>query len=194
MPPRNRDLPEGTDHIINGAMETGQGTSADFGTGGGAGSGFVGSARSDDTGGTAGTRQKAVAQIRESAASLRDQAGGKAREYAVDGKSRAASALDDFSRAVQESAVSIDERLGAEYGDYARRAADAVSDFAETLRNKDVDELLDDAREIVRKSPVIAIGTAAAVGFALVRLVKAGITEGRETASSDVGNTPGTGV
>lgn len=194
MPPRNRDLPEGTDHIINGAMETGAGTSADLGSGG-AGTGFVGSSRSDDTGGTSGTRQKAVAQIRESAASLRDQAGGKAREFAVDGKSRAATALDEFSRAVQESAGSIDDRLGAEYGDYARRAADAVSDFAQTLRNKDVDELLDDAREIVRKSPVIAIGTAAAVGFALVRLVKAGLEEGRETASSsDVGTTPGTGV
>lgn len=181
MPPRNRELPEGTDHIINGAME--RGTSASTGPGGG----FVGSGQADDTGGTAGTsrRGKAVTQIKENAASLRDQAAGKAREYAVDGKVRAADALGEFSQAVSESARTIDERLGAEYGDYARRAADSVSGFADTLRTKDVDELLDDARAIVRKSPVIAIGTAAAIGFALVRLVKAGLAEGQ-------GDQPGT--
>src|SRR3546814_16333084 len=66
-----------------------------------------------------------------------------------------------------------------------RRAADSVSGFADTLRTKDVDELLDDARALVRKSPVIAIGTAAAIGFALVRLVKAGLAEGQ-------GDHPGT--
>ena len=173
MPPRNRELPEGTDHIINGAME--RGTNASTGPGGG----FVGSGQADDTGGTAGTsrRGKAVTQIKDNAASLRDQATGKAREYAVDGKIRAADALGEFSHAVSESARTIDERLGAEYGDYARRAADSVSGFADTLRTKDVDELLDDARAIVRKSPVVAIGTAAAIGFALVRLIKAGMAE-----------------
>jgi len=176
MPPRNPELPEGTDHIINGAMERGAGTSASTGSSGG----FVGSGQADDTGGTTGSkRDKAVAQIKEKSTTIRNQATGKAREYAVDGKSRAADALGEFSMAVSESAQSIDERLGAEYGDYARRAADAVSGFADTLRTKDVDELMEDARAIVRKSPVIAIGTAAAVGFALVRLIKSGMADGQ---------------
>lgn len=190
MPPRNPELPEGTDHIINGAMERGAGTSASTGSSGG----FVGSGQADDTGGTTGTkRDKAVAQIKETSAALRDQASGKAREYAVDGKTRAADALGEFSRAVSESAQSIDERLGAEYGDYARRAADAVSGFADTLRSKDVDELIDDARAIVRKSPVIAIGTAAAVGFALARLIKSGMAEGQSgetTTPPAIGQSP----
>ncbi|PWG01251.1 hypothetical protein [Sphingosinicella humi] len=190
MPPRNPELPEGTDHIINGAMERGAGTSASTGSSGG----FVGSGQADDTGGTTGTkRDKAVAQIKERSAALRDQASGKAREYAVDGKTRAADALGEFSRAVSESAQSIDERLGAEYGDYARRAADAVSGFADTLRSKDVDELIDDARAIVRKSPVIAIGTAAAVGFALARLIKSGMAEGQSgetTTPPAIGQSP----
>src|SRR3546814_13513232 len=90
--------------------------------------------------------------------------------------------ISDWSSDVCSSDL---ERLGAEYGDYARRAADSVSGFADTLRTKDVDELLDDARAIVRKGPVIAIGTAAAIGFALVRLVKAGLAEGQ-------GDPPGT--
>src|SRR3546814_16010048 len=111
MPPRNRELPEGTDHIINGAME--RGTSASTGPGGG----FVGSGQADDTGGTAGTsrRGKAVTQIKENAASLRDQAPCKPREYAVDGKVRAAQWLGEFSEAVTESARTTNERLGARF-------------------------------------------------------------------------------
>jgi hypothetical protein len=54
------------------------------------------------------------------------------------------------------------------------------------VRNKDVDTLFDDAREVVRKSPVVAIGTAAAIGFALVRLVKAGMPD----KENDVDFTP----
>ena len=180
MPPRNRELPEGTDHIINGAMETGAGTHASTGSSGpGAGAGFIGSGAGDDTGGTAaGKGGTAVSQLKDGAASLKDQATGKARDYAVDGKNRAAGA-----KAVQDSAQAIDERLGAEYGEYARRAADAVSGFADTLRTKDVDELFEDARAIVRKSPVVAIGTAAAVGFALVRLVKSGISDSQSSGA-----------
>ena len=65
MPPRNRELPEGTDHIINGAMETGAGTHASTGSSGpGAGAGFIGSGAGDDTGGTAaGKGGTAVSQL-----------------------------------------------------------------------------------------------------------------------------------
>src|SRR3546814_19085309 len=107
-----------------------RGTSASTGPGGG----FVGSGQADDTGGTAGTsrRGKAVTQIKENAASLRDQAAGKAREYAVDGKVRAADVLGEFSEAVSESARTIDERLGDEYGDYARRPPAPGPGFPDT--------------------------------------------------------------
>lgn len=193
MSPRNPELPEGTDHIINGAMETSMNaTTTTGGSGAGAaGSGFVaGEGRSDDTGGTAGTTTLPVKeQLRSSAKSLKDQAGGKVRELAEDGKQRATSALEDFSKVVHEAADSIDERLGTEYGGYARRAAEAVSGFADTLRSKEVDELYDDARNIVRKSPVVAIGVAAAVGFALVRLVKSGTDQPAEEAGEGYGDT-----
>jgi ElaB/YqjD/DUF883 family membrane-anchored ribosome-binding protein len=208
MPPRNPELPEGTDHIINGALETGSaggGATGGGATGGGAGgepsgvttggggsgSGFIGGAGggasgsgfSDDTGGTAvvtgsgGQGGSPVDQLRDGASSIREQATTKVRQFADDGKSRATEALEEFSRVVDDAATSIDERLGAEYGQYARRAADAVSDFAETLRNKEVDELYEGAANIVRKSPAVAIGVAAAVGFGLVRLIKSGFPD-----------------
>jgi ElaB/YqjD/DUF883 family membrane-anchored ribosome-binding protein len=212
MPPRKSELPEGTDHIINGAMETGSGGTS--GGSAGAGGGFVGSGAADDTGGTSGTAGAAddtggraddtggggetmakgkaktdgaggvVEQLRGQASTLRDQAGGRVRDFAEGGKSRASDALDDLSKVVSDTAESIDQRLGGDYGDYARRASDAVANFAETLRQKDVDELYDTVRSAVRKSPAVAIGVAAVVGFTLVRLVKAGLSDDDESDAS----------
>ena len=53
----------------------------------------------------------------------------------------------------------------------------AVAGFADKLRDKNVDDLIDDTRDFVRKSPGIAIGIAAVAGFALVRLIKTGLDD-----------------
>jgi hypothetical protein len=182
--PRESELPEGTDHIINGAMETGTGGSAGAGGGGGAGSsgdatGIIagGGTRQtgDDTGGTmSGQGGGTGAALREGAAQLRQQATDRVRQFADDGKSRASDKLEEISRIVEEAAAQIEERLGPQYGGYARRAAEGVSGFAGTLRDREVDELYEDVRAFVRKSPGVAIGAAAAIGFVLVRLAKAG--------------------
>ena len=44
-------------------------------------------------------------------------------------------------------------------------------------RDKTVDDLIDDTRDFVRKSPGIAIGIAAVAGFMLVRLIKTGLDD-----------------
>jgi ElaB/YqjD/DUF883 family membrane-anchored ribosome-binding protein len=195
MPTRPDELPEGTDHIINGAMET------DAGSGGG----FVASAGADDTGGTAsgGGGQTMVQasqasggqggvsgggvgdQLRGQVSALRDQAADRARDFAEGGKTRASDALDELSRVVSDTAESIDERLGGQYGEYARRASDAVSGFADTLRRTDVDELYGNVREAVRKSPGVAIGIAAVVGFTLARLIKSGLPAESQGSGGD---------
>jgi len=193
MPSRKSELPEGTDHIINGAMETG---------GGGTASGFIGSAAADDTGGTSGGGTAmtetgntsadgerggngVVDQLRSQASTLRGQAGEKVREFAEGGKTRATDALEDLSKVVADTAESIDQRLGGDYGEYARRASDAVAGFADNLRQKDVDEIYDNVRDAVRKRPVITIGIDAVVGFTLVRLVKAGLEDESERRGGD---------
>lgn len=163
MPRRDPDLPEGTDKIVKGAA-------ASEGETGGA---FV--ARSGESARDA--TDKLVSQVKDQVTTLRDQAGGKLRAYADDGKSRATGLLEDISGVIDDAASSIDERLGAEYGDYAHRAANAVSSFAGRVREKSVDDLLDDTRDVVRKSPAVAIAAAAVIGFALMRVVKTGLDD-----------------
>lgn len=103
------------------------------------------------------------------------QATDRIRSFADTGKERAVGGLDQLSQLITDAAAQVDEKLGAQYGDYARTAAGAVNTFSEQLKAKDADELLDEAREFVRKSPGVAVGVAAALGFAVARLVQSGI-------------------
>ena len=113
--------------------------------------------------------------FKDSAAKLTKEAGDKARSYAEDGKARAGGVLDELARMMTEAAGTVDEKLGEQYGQYARSAAGGVSDFSDSLKAKNLDDLIEDARGFVKKSPAIAIGTAAALGFVLVRLIKSGL-------------------
>ncbi len=108
---------------------------------------------------------------------LQQQAADKVRTFAEDGKARAGGALDQFAQMLIDAAGQVDEKLGAQYGDYARSAASSVQGFADAVRDKDVDEFADDVRGYVRKSPAAAIGVTAALGFALARMVHAGLDQ-----------------
>ena len=94
--------------------------------------------------------------------------------WSARGWSASSEALANVSKLVGDTAAGLDERLGAEYGEYARKAAGAIEDVANKLAAKDPDELIEDTREFVRKSPGVALAGAAIIGFALVRLVKSG--------------------
>ncbi|CAN5508333.1 hypothetical protein BH09PSE4_BH09PSE4_07700 [soil metagenome] len=118
--------------------------------------------------------------IRDGASKLTQQATEKARSYAEEGKNITADGLDEFSKLMGDAASSVDERLGPQYGKYARSAADAISNFSTSIKSKEIDTLIADARDLVKKSPAVAIGTAAAVGFAIARLIKAGLDAAEE--------------
>lgn len=96
----------------------------------------------------------------------------KAAELAQQGKSKATVALTSLSRVVSDNAPTIDDNLGAKYGDYARTASHKLERTAQALDRKSVEELGEDARELVRKSPAAAVGLAALAGFLLARLFR----------------------
>lgn len=106
---------------------------------------------------------------------LKSEAGDRARTFADQGKTNATGALDQLVAMLNDAAGQVDEKLGEQYGQYARTAAEQVQGFSSSLNDRSVEELLDDARELVRKSPTAALGVAAAVGFVAARLVSAGL-------------------
>lgn len=146
------------------------------GTASGADVNFTPSSSTTEDGGATAEKAKGAAQtLKDEAGKLGRQATDKARGLADEGKLRATGALDEFSKMMEDAAGTVDDKLGEQYGQYARSAAQALSGFSDSLRDKDVEELIDDVRGFVRKSPAVAIGTAAALGFVLARVVKAGV-------------------
>lgn len=171
------DLPEGTDEIIAGASQTGPATGSEAG-----GEETLVAADSAIPAGRARSASEGAlaSRLRSGGEKLSAQAGDKARGLVSQGLERSAEALANVGKLVGDTAVGLEERLGPEYGDYARRAAEAIENTANSIAAKDADELIEDTREFVRRSPGVAIAGAAIVGFALARLIKSGLDSGRD--------------
>ena len=157
------ELPEGTDAVIAGASQTENEEALIV---------------REPT-----ARDKAIEKLKTGSDKLSGQAADKARGLVGQGLERSSEALANVSKLVGDTASCLDERLGEEYGEYARKAAGAIEDAANRLASKDPDELIDDTREFVRKSPGVALAGAAIIGFALVRLVKSGLDQGKSGKS-----------
>ena len=155
------ELPEGTDTVIAGASVTSENEEQLI-------------VREPTA------RDKVLGKVREGRGKLAGQAADKTRGLVGQGLERGSEALANVSKLVGDTAGGLDERLGAEYGDYARKAAGALEDVANSLASKNPDELIDDTRNFVRKSPGVALAGAAIVGFALARLVKSGFDDARD--------------
>jgi ElaB/YqjD/DUF883 family membrane-anchored ribosome-binding protein len=185
------DLPEGTDTVI----DTDATPALPEGTGANAGGGDIsanttlvreteipapaGDAERPVTG--SGNPESGLAQrLRDGGEKLTSQAGERARGFVTQGLERSSEALSNVSRLVGDTAAGLDERLGPEYGEYARRAASAIENTANAIASKDPDELIEDTRNFVRNSPGVAIAAAAVVGFAVARLFKSGLASTRD--------------
>jgi hypothetical protein len=190
------DSASGTDALItggggsSGAASGGSASSgSSFGSGaasGGASSngGATGSSddssQDDSSGKSGGVR----GLISTAGTKARDEAANRARGFVGQGLTSSSATLGNIANIIEDTVEQIGERLGPQYADYARSASQTVQRYATTLENKDPDELVDDAREIIRKSPGVALAGAAIVGFGLVRLLKAGIEEGQNGTSN----------
>jgi ElaB/YqjD/DUF883 family membrane-anchored ribosome-binding protein len=212
---RNTDLPEGTDTVIAGASggaiasnrdgpdQGGQTVTADTAlveereiaapsgdaerpvTGSGTPEGGL-AASTGTSSSTSGNRAQGLTdRIRSGREQLASQAGDKARGLVTQGLERTSEALANVARMVGDTATGIDDRLGNEYGDYARRAAGSIENVANAIAEKDPDELIEDTRNFVRNSPGIALAGAAVVGFVVARLVKSGLASSSAEDNDD---------
>ncbi|MGB7406763.1 MAG: hypothetical protein WA906_13825 [Pacificimonas sp.] len=128
-------------------------------------------------------REKLKSEVKTGTSKLADQAGTKARGAAEEGKAQAAQTINNLAQSTRDAARQFEGTQAEGLTGYAATAADSIEQFAQTLENKSVDELIDDARDMVRKSPAIAIGAAAAVGFLISRFAKA---SERTTGATDL--------
>lgn len=104
-------------------------------------------------------------------AMIPEDVSGKAKDVASDVKDMACDAVNSIAQILNDSAGAIDDNIGPKYGDYARSAAQSVTDAAERLRAKPVEEIAEDTREFVRTKPVAAAGIAAVASLLVAKLL-----------------------
>ncbi|MCW3796958.1 hypothetical protein OMW55_03950 [Sphingomonas sp. BN140010] len=183
----------GTDSLITG-QTTDQGRSLGGGSGG---SGSGGGDTTGSGGGSDGSNKSGIRGIISTAGTkAKDEATSRARGFVGQGLTSSSATLGNVAGIIEDTVEQIGERLGPQYADYARTASQTIQRYATTLENKDPDELVDDVRGIVRKSPSVALGAAAIIGFGLARLLRAGISEsasGSTGTSSDSSSMRSTG-
>ena len=81
-------------------------------------------------------------------------------------------AIAVVGRTLGDTAPTIDEKLGVQYGDFARSAAQALQTTAQKIEAKDLTEIGGDVKDFVRQNPMVAVGIAAVAGYALARMVR----------------------
>jgi ElaB/YqjD/DUF883 family membrane-anchored ribosome-binding protein len=181
-------LPDGTDTVIEGAANSGDGDTIIVEDTALVTEREIPAPKGDaerPVSGSGSAEGGLVDRIRSGREQLSNQAGERARGFVTQGLERTSEALANVSKMIGDTADGIDERLGSEYGEYARRAAGSIENVANQIASKDPDELIDDTRNFVRNSPGIALAGAAVVGFVVARLLKTGLANDNDQDDED---------
>jgi hypothetical protein len=94
-------------------------------------------------------------------------------DLAEDGKNELAKSFDGLVNIANEMAARVESTgIGALSG-VAWQAAGVLADIQKGLRDRPVDDLLDEGRALIRREPGLAMGVAMLAGFVAVRLFKA---------------------
>jgi hypothetical protein len=95
-------------------------------------------------------------------------------------KDRATDGLNVIAQTVRQTTEQLRNEQHDAVARYVDRAADQIERFATHLRDRSVDELLQDARELARRQPALVIGGGFAVGLLAARFLKSSQRAGRD--------------
>lgn len=109
----------------------------------------------------------------------RQSPGTAARGIADEGKAQVTATLDGLAMTVRDVASRLEGNGAAPFARYVHQAADTVAGWSRSVDGKSIDELLDDARTLVRTSPAVVVGMSLVAGFVLSRLIKVTSSSGR---------------
>jgi hypothetical protein len=117
---------------------------------------------------TIGTAKDAARDVADAA---RDVAKTRAQGLFESGKIAAAARLDDVAEALRAASDRSQAQLGISH--YARRAADRVESASRTLRERDLDQMIEAAESFARRDTPAFLAGSFVAGLALARFLKA---------------------
>jgi hypothetical protein len=115
---------------------------------------------------------KVADTAQEKARGLAGKAEEKARQLADDKKREAAEQVESVAKVADSVAEQV-ERVVPPAGDYVRGVSEQIHRVSSTLRDRSVDEIMEDVRHYAQQRPGLVLGGCLIVGFGLARFLKA---------------------
>jgi hypothetical protein len=129
-------------------------------------------------------------QVKEQASKVTDKAKDQATTRADEQKQRAAEGIVGFADALNQVSSSMRDQNPA-VANFADTAATKLENFATTIRDKDVNELMSEVEDMARRQPALFIGGAFLAGVFAARFLKS--SSGMNTGSTFQGGYTGYG-
>lgn len=147
------------------------------GNGNGSGTGLMDKAREQTT--------QAVHQAQQKAGEAVGQAREQVKSQLSEQKEKATEGIHTVAEVLRQTGRSLRDQNYDSAGQYAETAADQVDQFSEYLRDKDMDQLMNQVQDFARSRPALILGATFALGFLAARLIKNADTGGGASASPD---------
>lgn len=112
-----------------------------------------------------------AAQLGDTARGIASTAKDKVEEAVTKRKSAGADYIGSIAQATNQAADAFENDL-PQAAEYIRKASDQIQGVADTVRERDVRELVDEVQEFARKQPTLFFGGAILLGFAALRFFK----------------------
>lgn len=130
--------------------------------------------------------RKAAGEVKSSAKQASREAKQQAAETLDENRERAAEELDKIAHAARAAASDLEDQEQEGLSGYVADMAQGIGSFADSLRQKNMDELLHEAREVARRNPALFIAGSIAIGFGLSRFAKASVHHHQHSEEQDV--------
>ena len=127
------------------------------------------------------TAKEHASDVGAAASQLAGEARDKVEAAATQQKSKGADYIGAIAGAMNRAAGEFENEV-PQAAHYIRQASEQVSGFADTVRQRDVRELLGEVQDFARRQPTLFFGGAVILGFAALRFLKSATPA--ETASN----------
>jgi uncharacterized phage infection (PIP) family protein YhgE len=126
---------------------------------------------SDLTDGVTRAAKENASQLGDAALDMANSAKDRVEAEVSQRKSLGADYIASIAQATSRAASEFDDDL-PQAAQYIRQAAEQIQGVADTVRERDVRELVDEVQDFARRQPTLFFGGAVVLGFAVLRFLK----------------------
>jgi UDP-N-acetylglucosamine 2-epimerase len=138
---------------------------------------------SDLTDGVTRATQENASQLGNSARDMANTAKDKVESEVRERKSVGADYIGSIAQATHRAANEFETEI-PQAAHYIRQAAEQMQGVANTVRERDVRELVGEVQSFARRQPTLFFGGAVVLGFAALRFLKSAAPTSAETGSN----------